>query len=233
MDSARYCRDVESYLCRKNEGHLIRIVGPAFELVCGWASRQIPLSVVCRAIDQTVDRRAARESGRRPIRIEFCDADVLDLFDEWRRAVGVGGSDPEDDESVSRSSRRLSLAAHVERVIMGLTAWRGKAEVPVPLGDLAGRITRELDAARSTAKTARGEARQRLVTRLVDVDHELTAAVRETADASLRGALRAESEHALEPFRERMPPEAFQQAIEASTDRLLRDHLKLPPIVFE
>ena len=33
-----YCRQVEAYLCRKNDGHLVRIVGPAFEQVCGWAT---------------------------------------------------------------------------------------------------------------------------------------------------------------------------------------------------
>ena len=32
-----YCRQVEAYLCRKNDGHLIRIVGPAFDQVRGWA----------------------------------------------------------------------------------------------------------------------------------------------------------------------------------------------------
>jgi len=31
MDPAEYCREIENYLCQKNEGHLIRIVGPAFE----------------------------------------------------------------------------------------------------------------------------------------------------------------------------------------------------------
>ena len=36
-----YCRQVEAYLCRKNDGHLIRIVGPAFEQVCGWATRGV------------------------------------------------------------------------------------------------------------------------------------------------------------------------------------------------
>ena len=39
----RYCRDVEAYLCRKNDGHLVRIVGPAFDTVCGWASRGVPV----------------------------------------------------------------------------------------------------------------------------------------------------------------------------------------------
>ena len=35
----QYCREIEAYLCRKNDGHLVRIVGPAFEQVCGWAAQ--------------------------------------------------------------------------------------------------------------------------------------------------------------------------------------------------
>ena len=42
-DVHAYCREVEAYLCRRNDGHLIRVVGPAFELVKGWAAQGIPL----------------------------------------------------------------------------------------------------------------------------------------------------------------------------------------------
>ena len=102
MEPGAFCREVESYLCRKNDGHLIRIVGPAFELVCGWAAAGIPLRVVERAIDRRHARYYARGPRRRPLRIEYCEADVLELFDEWRRAVGVGlrggpGPDPDHD----------------------------------------------------------------------------------------------------------------------------------------
>ena len=88
-DPETYCREVEAYLCRKNDGHLIRIVGPAFEQVCGWAARGVPLNVVNRGIDRYFERYYAKGPRRRPVRIEFCEADVLDVFDEWRRAVGV------------------------------------------------------------------------------------------------------------------------------------------------
>jgi hypothetical protein len=47
IDADDYCRQIEAHLCRKNDGHLIRIVGPAFEQVSGWAREGIPLSV-CR-----------------------------------------------------------------------------------------------------------------------------------------------------------------------------------------
>ena len=234
MDPARYCRDVESYLCRKNDGHLIRIVGPAFELVYDWATRQIPLSIIHRAIDVTFERYHAKGSQRRPLRIELCEADVLELFDEWRRAVGTGdGSRVMSETGGARSRGRLSLAAHLDRVILGLTSGRAGGAYPSGVAALAGRIVAELDAVRGAARTARGKARQRLVTRLADVDREFTEAVRGEVDQAVHGILRADAECDLEPFRGRMPAAAFQRAVEAGTDRLLREHFKLPRITFD
>src|SRR3989304_1332087 len=89
MDPAEYCREIEAYLCGKNEGHLVRIVGPAFEKVCGWAQQGVPLKGACRGIDRYCERYYAKGPKRRPVRIEFCEADILDAFDDWRRAVGV------------------------------------------------------------------------------------------------------------------------------------------------
>src|SRR5215213_11866529 len=97
MDAVEYCREVETYLCRKNEGHLVRIVGPVFEQVCGWAAQGVPLAVVYRGIDQYCERYYAKGPRRRPVRVEFCEADVLSLFDDWRRAVGVGRAEGVED----------------------------------------------------------------------------------------------------------------------------------------
>lgn len=90
MDTGEYCREIEAHLCRRNQGHLVRIAGPAFEQVCGWAAQGVPLKIVLRGIDQYCERHQARGPRRRPVRIEFCEADILDLFDAWRRALGVG-----------------------------------------------------------------------------------------------------------------------------------------------
>jgi hypothetical protein len=84
---------VEAHLCRKNDGHLIRIVGPAFEQVCGWAVRGVPLTVAMRGIDRYFERYYAKGPRRRPVRVEFCEADVMDVFDEWRRALGITAVD--------------------------------------------------------------------------------------------------------------------------------------------
>ena len=87
IDPETYCREIEAYLCRKNDGHLIRIVGPAFEQVSRWGQQGVPLKVALVGIDRYFERYYRRGPRRRPVRIEFCEADVLDAFDEWRRSV--------------------------------------------------------------------------------------------------------------------------------------------------
>src|SRR6476659_4212073 len=152
-----YCRDLESYLCRKNDGHLIRIVGPAFEQVCGWAARGIPLKLAMRGIDRYFDRYYAKGARRRPVRIEFCEADVLDVFDEWRRSVGVSigagkageAAEGGQESGAHLSGPRSSLPAHLERVIARLTTLRGGTDRT--LDQILDIRIRELDAARARA----------------------------------------------------------------------------------
>src|SRR5438045_6032193 len=88
-ETAEYCREIETYLCRKNDGHLIRVVGPSFEIVSRWAEQGVPLKVAYAGIDRYFERYYRKGPRRRPVKIDFCDADVLDLFDEWRRALGI------------------------------------------------------------------------------------------------------------------------------------------------
>ena len=228
MDPGSYCRDVESHLCRRNHGHLIRIVGPAFDLVCGWGARRIPLSVVFKGIDRAVQRRDAKGTQRRPIRVEFCESDVLELFAEWRRAVGLGS----DSGGLPPPGpvRRLSLVAHVERVITGLSNWSRSAACPPELVELVSQITNRLYGLKSAAQTARGKIRKEMLDQLIEFENELMKASWETVDDTLEITLRVEAERELEPFRNRMPPAAFQQSVTAGRDRLLRERLKLPRI---
>ena len=231
LEEATFCRKVESHLCRKNGGHLIRVVGPAFELVCRWARCGIPLRVVCRAIDRTVERYYATGPKRRPVRIEYCEADVVELHDEWSRAVGVPVLYRSADEASSR--RGPSLVAHVEQGIERLTAWKARGDRLTSVSALADRIVRELVVAKGKARGARGAKREELVARLGEADVEMLAALRDNADRSLCIRLRKEAEQELSSFRERMPAAAFQRALDAAADRLLREYFELPRLVFD
>ena len=219
-----YCRAIEAYLCRKNDGHLIRIVGPSFEKVCAWAEQGVPIKIAFRGIDRYFERYYAKGPRRRPVRIDFCEADVLDVFDEWRRAVGVAAAD-------TPRERHESLPSHLDRVIARLTALRGG--IDHGLDEIVDAIVRELDAGRGSARGLRGAARAELLARLAALDAQLMSAARQRLTDAAREELRRDAEAELAPFRGRMPPAAFEQSVIACMDRLLRDKMRIPILTFE
>jgi hypothetical protein len=229
-----YCREVEAYLCRKNDGHLIRIVGPAFEQVCGWSARGIPLKVVFRGVDRYFERYYAKGPRRRPVRIEFCEADVLDVFDEWRRSVGIGELVQTDEAAVEEGSSgrpRASLSAHLDRLVARLTARRAGADRSLD-GTLEA-IVRELDTARAAAKGLRGERREAMLQRLRELDQQLLRSAHDVVDPDTRMQMEAEADVQLAPFRDRMAPDVYAQSRQACIDRLIREHAQLPTVAFD
>jgi hypothetical protein len=162
VENDDYCRAIESYLCRKNDGHLIRIVGPAFELVRGWAEQGIPFKVACFGIDRSFERYYAKGARRRPLRIEFCKDDVLDAFGQQQRAVGVRGV----AEEQAPQRRREGLATHIARAISRLTALRGvsaAAESRPTLrlaDDVLEEIVRALDGLGASAERSQSSRRR-------------------------------------------------------------------------
>jgi hypothetical protein len=225
MNVGQYCRELETYLCRKNEGHLIRIVGPVFDQVSAWAQQGVPLTIAFRGVDRYCERYYAKGPRRRPVRIEFCEADILDLFDDWRRAVGVAGSS-------AGTEKRATLPAHLDRAIAKLTERRAGEHTERFARALEGAV-RELNAMKPSAKTVRGEERVRLIDRLAALDRELLRAADEELAAAERARLRQQAEAELDPFAARMPADAMARARDAAFDRLLRDAAGLPIVAFE
>jgi hypothetical protein len=216
-------------LCRKNDGHLIRVVGPSFDVVSGWASRGIPIKVAFEGIDRYFERYYRSGPRRRPVKIDFCDADVLDVFDEWRRATGIAQSGLQAAASPRHgTSSAPSLPEHLERVVMRLTAARASGSVGDAFDPLIDRAAAELEAARSKAGGIRGDARAALVARLADLDGDLLRAARGLLDRAALASMELEAQGELAPFRSAMPPEAFAHALAATVDRLVRASFNLP-----
>lgn len=238
VDTTGYCRDVESYLCQKNDGHLIRVVGPSFEVVSGWAAQGIPLKVVLRGIDRYFERYYAKGPRRRPVKIDFCAADVLDLFDEWRRALGlaqssVSGHQSSVEGTPSSSARRESLPVHLERVVMRLTNARAGGTLDAGFDEIIDHAARELDAARAEARGVRGAARQALIARLDALDVRLLEQARAAMDDAMRRGFEQEADEELAGFRAAMAPDTFARARAAAIDRLVRERFGLPTIRYE
>ena len=243
IDPGRYCREIETYLCRKNDGHLIRIAGPAFELVSGWAEQGIPLRVAFEGIDRLFERYYRKGPRRRPVHISFCDNDVQDVFDAWRRATGVPAAAstavvgrarrarrPEEPEEEDRRRSRASLTKHLERTIAAITARRPGAP---GLDDALDQIVRELDLLRAGGRPLRGEARAAAMERLRELDARLSAEARAALSRQQAEALAREADESLAPFRGRMADDAWQGARDAAVDRAARAALGLPVIAFQ
>ena len=244
--TADYCREIETYLCRKNDGHLIRVVGPSFDLVSGWAAQGVPLKVACSGIDRYFERYYRQGPRRRPVKIDFCEADVLDVFDEWRRATGVTGggrafqtggarafqASEESAESRTPQKSRESLPAHLERVVLRLSSARARGSLGAEFDALIDRVSTELDAARARAGGLRGQARQAVIDRLTALDAELLQQARASLDGEAAASLAREAGEELAGFRSGMAPEAFERAREAAIDRLVRDRFGLPTVGF-
>ncbi len=227
-ESFDYCREIETYLCRKNEGHLIRIVGPAFEQVRAWAAQGIPLKVAFRGIDRSCERHAAKATRRRPLRIEFCEADVLEAFDDWRRAIGTGA----DRVSEAPAPSKPPLVSHIERTVSRLLAIRANGPIPA-LDEAVAATVVALDELGSTARQARGAARARLIGRLSELDSALLRVARESVDPATSEALCREVDAELAAFMARMPQQARERARTVGFDRLLRESLNLPVVAYE
>jgi hypothetical protein len=230
IDPSEYCRELETYLCRKNEGHLVRIVGPVFEQVCGWANRGVPLPVAFRGIDRYCERYYAKGVRRRPVRIEFCEVDILELFDDWRRAVGVTFENVDGHEN---ARERETLPTHIDRVIARLAALESGEAHADALHESVSAALRELETIRSRARQARGDERGSLIARLEVIDRSLVDAAAGQMNSEQRAALEREAQVELAPFAARMSLESRSHAAQVAFERLVRDTFALPIVIFE
>jgi hypothetical protein len=229
LQVADYCRAIEAYLCQKNDGHLVRVVGPSFVRVSRWAAEGVPLKVALRGIDRCFERYYRKGPRRRPVHIDFCEADVLELFDEWRRTVGLATAVGED----ARERRERSLPAHLQRVLARLTQASAAGALGGRADDVFDRLSEELDRARAAAKGLRGEPRRALIDRLASLDAALMEAARASIPTADRASLQAEADEQLAAFRPSMGREAYDRAREAAVDRLIRERLNLPVVAFD
>ena len=235
-DISTYCREIESHLCRKNDGHLIRIVGPSFEAVSGWAAKGVPLKVVLAGIDRYFERYYRKGVRRRPVKVDFCEADVLDLFDEWRRATGLSATagpaaahaEPSPD---SERRRGTSLPEHLERVLMRLSSLRATGTLPESADAIVDSISQALDRARKPGGL-RGDDRHALLATLKDLDSALIAIATTALQPDMLGAARAEAEREVSPFRATMDVASFERAVSLALANVLRDRFRIPLIAY-
>ena len=224
-----YCRQIESYLCQKNDGHLIRVVGPSFDMVARWATDGVPLKVAFGGIDRYFDRYYRNGRRRRPVRIDFCEPDVLDVFEEWRRATGVTSAARVNLDTRARR-HGPSVPEHLERVLLRLTNARVTGVLGSEMDALIDQISAELDRARASAGGVRGAARKELLDRLAAADAALLELARVSLDRTALDDIRKQADADLAGYDNGIPIGADIR--ERAIDAIVRDRLGLPTIAF-
>lgn len=235
VDVGEYCRHVESHLAQVNAGEIIRIMGAGFELVRGWALEGIPLSIVCHAVSQKAERHRAGRATR-PLRIEFCTADVHEVYGAWRRAVGIRGTDGvAEDEAAGGAApaedhRRVSLARHVQRAIDRLSQSASRLDLAPAMRDALDAVLQDVAAISERARGARGAARESIASELAALDARMLTGVRAAIGAAGLERLTDKAAADLAGYRGRLAPDVWQRSVALGVDRLLRDQLGLPTL---
>jgi hypothetical protein len=216
-----------------NEGQIIRVVGPAFELVRGWALEGMPLSIVTHGIDLKAERHRAGRSAR-PLRLEFCEADVRQVYTRWRRAVGLAaGLSTEADPASQATNKRPSLSRQLDRALDKLSRVTGRLDLPASVREAVSQAINELSVVRDAARTTRGDARKALTSQLPSIDAALLGAGRDALGAEVLDRLRRSAEADLAAYRTRLAPDIWRRSVDRALDQLLRDHLGLPTLSFD
>jgi len=167
------------------------------------------------------------------VRIDFCEADVLDVFDEWRRAVGLTAGRTEIVGSEAPIKRRESLATHLERSLTRLVTMRsGSCPATVPDAVLA-EVVSELDRLVVAARGARGDARQGIRNRLEELDARLLEAARDATPDDAMTVVQREAAADLKPFEERMSRDVWARTLASAVDRAIRERARLPTLAID
>lgn len=242
-DVADYCRQVEAHLTRINGGHLVRVVGPGFALVKQWADEGVPLSVVFKGIEQKADRHKAGAS-KRPLRIEFCESDVREVFEAWRRATGIVAAGPEGPASnegrpasnesgpasIGDELKRRSPSKSIDKAIERLGRVAGRLELSDEFRDAVSQAIERLAAVREGLAHSRGPAREPWLAQVAPIDRDLMTQARRVVDAQVLRGLTEQAEREMATYRDRLAPEAWQRAVTVTVERGVRAHLGLPTL---
>lgn len=230
VDISDYCRQVEAHLTRVNGGHLVRVVGPGFALVRQWAEDGVPLSAVFKGIEQKAERHKAG-AARRPLRIEFCEADVREVHEAWKRAIGVfptSADEPAETERPETGSRRRPVSRILDRALERLGRLAGRLELPDDFREAASQAIEQLAGLREALAGTRGAAREPLLNQLPEIDRHLVARAQAALPRDVLDAMVERAEAELAGYKGRLTPDAWTKAVAVTVEREVRMHFDLP-----
>jgi hypothetical protein len=222
-----YFTEIEEHF-QQRRGGILRLSPLDWALIETWKDAGIPLAAVLRGIDTTFERHEKRRVQRKVNGLGFCTQEVLKAAEEMKEAA-VGAAQPQDRSARPAGFQAAEIAAFFRRNAQQLES----ATLPEVKG-ISGRAL-----ARETAVTLRDLAAdlesKPALPRLEDLERHLTVLEEKlfaillaaTADEAII-AVRTEADHAMSPYRSKMPAAQIDQLQKQYIHKRLLEKCGLP-----
>lgn len=196
------------------------VLSPAdWHLAASWLKRKIPLPVVSRAIQEVLEKAAARGRRRPILSLSYCRHEVEAEFSRYLEAMA--GCDSRDDDGQRDPPLWQRLLAKADRLSQTAVTWPPPAQAP------AGLATAALQAAAHELKSG-GADPGALEDKLALHERALMDILEDCLPVTQKDTLHTRCLERLAPYRQRMSEEVFQRTLRHALDTELRRRFKLP-----
>jgi len=224
-----YFTEIEECFQRRRGGILL-LSTLDWALIETWKDAGIPLQAALRGIEAAFDRYEKRPSQRKVNSLAYCAQEVLAAAEEMKEAA-VGGA--VDEEKDGKKQPAGFDGAEIARFLVRNAEQLDQAKLPEGKGISGGALAQETA---TTLRTIAGDLESaKTLPRLEDLERRLTVLEEKlfavllaaTADDEIV-AVRAEADHAMAPYRRKMPAAQIDQLLKQYVHKRLLEKYGLP-----
>lgn len=225
-----YFTEIEETFTRLREKHLL--LSPLdWTLIESWKERGIPLTIVLRSIEEVFKNQKSGARRRAINSLRYCQGEVETQYAAWLQSQ-VGKNDAGDAVSTGSVSDRVNPFVK-DAIIAHLAAKSGElftlTEVPDGLKIATLHVTDKLSALITGISVATDRIDvANLEFGLTTLEAILDCAIEAVATADQIAKARAAAEALFALYREKMPPNVYEQQIDSQLKKHLRELFGVP-----
>jgi hypothetical protein len=222
-----YFTEIEEQF-QQRRGGILLLSTLDWALIETWKDAGIPLQAVLRGIDAAFERYEKRPSKRKVNSLAYCAQEVLATAEEMKEAA-VGGAPAEERKKQPAGFEAAEIAKFLRRNAEQLESAalpEGKGVSGQALAKQTAISLRELAESLENSKTS--PRLEDLERRLTVLEEKLFAVLLAAAPDDEIVATRAEADHAMAPYRRKMPSAQIEQLQKQYVHKRLLEKHGLP-----
>ncbi|MCD9188544.1 MAG: hypothetical protein LUM44_19150 [Pyrinomonadaceae bacterium] len=220
MNYYNYFTEIEETFI-KRRGKSLLLSPLDWALIESWQEREVPLSIVLRAIEKVFDTVDAQPNRKRSIKsIAYCKEEVEAQFAEWLETQ-TGKAHGASEETVEDTLSNDHIGAHIDGVIERLR------DVKIEhLHEAVERAVSRLNDLKGTL-TSHTEGIEK---NLTEIENFLDEALVTNADPAHLNKLKTETAEHLSSYKAKMKTEVYQHTFELMLIKKLREEAEIPSL---